>query len=101
VDTAAPQTRVRLRRGERAGTFVVRAEQDAASFRGDGARDLSRVEVVFPDGVSRRLDSREGGAFFEDVWAPRRPPSGPVTLRVVATDRALNQSVTEVVVEIE
>jgi hypothetical protein len=99
VDTAAPAVQVSMRAGERPGTYLIRAEQDPASFRADGARDLTRVEVVFPDGRSLRLDSQSNGDWFEELWAPRVPVTGPVRLRVVATDRALNESAAEIVVE--
>jgi hypothetical protein len=57
--------------------------------------DVRRVEVRLPSGHVLML-SRVRPGVFERVWKTRRPITEPASLRVVATDEALNQSTFEV-----
>jgi hypothetical protein len=116
VDTQAPELAVTLRPARRPGTFEIRADQvisareiaaaiPAAERTGslDDQRrrfaskltDARHVEVGLPDGGVLSLTPLALGR-FRAYWTPRAPLRGPVRLRVVAFDRAHNQSVRDV-----
>lgn len=57
--------------------------------------DALRVEVRLPDGATMPLTAIRLGE-FRGVWKPAAPLSGPVSLHVVAVDRAMNQSESDV-----
>ena len=90
VDTHAPELKVTVRRVGDA--LAIRARQV-----GGGPIDVRRVEVQLPGGQVVRL-RRVRWNRFVGRWTPPAGLAGPVTLRVVASDRALNQSATEVTV---
>jgi hypothetical protein len=60
--------------------------------------DVARVEVGLPDGAVLRLRRAADGT-FRRTWRPRTPVEGPVTLRVVAVDRALNAQAQELTLD--
>jgi hypothetical protein len=117
VDTQHPDVEVTMRpaaRGsrDRPGTWEIRATQvisereiaaavsapertgtlDEQRTRLAGQlRDARRVDVRLPDGAVMTLVPIALGE-FRGYWTPSSPPSGPVTLHVVAVDRARNQS---------
>jgi hypothetical protein len=64
----------------------------------DSYKDADRVEVALPDGTTLELvaDKQHRGR-FSAVWQTAAL-AAPVTLRVVARDRALNEAVSELVV---
>jgi hypothetical protein len=111
VDTKKPTVQVTLHAVPgRPGAYEIRATQvitmteiQAAS---PGARgsvdelrkryakiltDAYRVEVRLPDGEVLPLTAIRLGE-FRAQWKPDAPLAGPVTLHVVAVDRAMNQS---------
>lgn len=110
VDVTPPQVELSLRRAPgRPGTFEIVATQQAevalpafgdAGTRAEVRPDARRVSVRTPEGRVIELALVRDG-LFRGYWTPRRPPAGPVSLRVVAVDRALNPSVREVQVELE
>jgi hypothetical protein len=51
--------------------------------------DARKVDVRLPDGHVLSLGLTRPG-LFRGYWRPRRPLTAPVTLTVVAVDRALN-----------
>jgi Vault protein inter-alpha-trypsin domain/von Willebrand factor type A domain len=57
--------------------------------------DAYRVEVRLPDGTTMPLTAIRLGE-FRGIWKPDAPLGGPVTLHVVAVDRAMNQSESDV-----
>jgi len=82
--------------------FEIRAQQrvmaEGEAGSGLSARvveDPRHVEVRTPDGRLIILGYVEGG-LFRGCWHPRPLPTGPLTLRVVAVDRALNERVNDV-----
>jgi hypothetical protein len=89
VDTAAPI--VALTATRVANGYLIKATQT-----GQRRKDADRVEVALPDGEILVLKLTSWGK-FEGTWQTE-PLAAPVTLRVVARDRALNPSVTELVV---
>ena len=62
--------------------------------------DARRVEVRLPDGEEMQLGGFELGE-FRGLWRPRAGVSGTVMLTVIVTDRALNQRVYQVPVEVK
>jgi Vault protein inter-alpha-trypsin domain/von Willebrand factor type A domain len=101
VDTRAPMVRLTVV-PEGRNAYRVTAEeivtQTDLALGGDLATitpDVRRVEVRVPSGHVIML-SRVRPGVFERVWKTRRPITEPATLRVVATDEALNQSAFEV-----
>lgn len=102
VDTKAPAVRLSVERLAR-NRYRITAEEivAAAALEGTGeqasiAPDVRRVEVRVPSGQIIALARAKAGV-FERVWKTR-PLTGPVTLRVVVTDLALNQTAFEVLV---
>lgn len=93
VDTQAPL--VELSATPVAGGYRIRAKQ-IASAGGSRRQDADRVEVALPDGTLLVLKLTSRGR-FEGVWQTA-PLAAPVTLRIVTSDRALNQSAQELVV---
>ncbi len=89
VDTVAPA--VELSATRVAGGYRIRARQ-----RGEARRDADQVELVLPDGQLLVLAQTSWGK-FEAVWVTGVLPA-PVTLRVVARDRALNLATRELTV---
>jgi hypothetical protein len=111
VDTAAPAVSVTWREAEgRPGTYVIEAVQvatEAALTPVAGAtavpaativEDARRVDVRLPGGEVLPLGRTRSGA-FRGYWTPRRPLTRPVTLTVVAVDRALNRRASRVTLE--
>ena len=92
VDTRAPLVALTATRQGRGYLLVARQRSD-----GEKRKDADRVEVVLPDGTIQRLTLTAWGR-FEGTWIPAAPLTGPVTLKVVARDNALNQAVSELVV---
>ncbi len=90
VDTRAPAVELHARRV--ADGYEITARQT------DSYKDADRVEVALPDGTTLELvaDKQHRGRFTA-VWQTA-PLTAPVTLRVVARDRALNEAVGELVV---
>jgi hypothetical protein len=62
--------------------------------------DLRRVDVRFEDGTVLRLVPFTPGE-LRAVWTPRAALTGPVKVHVVAVDRALNQSASDVELVLE
>jgi len=93
VDTLPPSVDFTVTRV--AGGYRIRAAQ-IASADGSRRKDADRVEIVLPDGTSLLLAQTAWGR-FEGVWQTEAVVA-PVTLRVVTSDRALNQSTSELVV---
>jgi hypothetical protein len=113
VDTRQPHLHVVVRR-RAGGAYTISASQeltaDEIAAQGAGlpggiqerARalatvltDAKRVEVRTPDGQVLSLTHLRLGE-FTGVWTPGRAVAPGGTLRVIAVDRALNESVTEV-----
>lgn len=96
VDTEAPAldfevTELSDGRYRLTGTQIV-SELEMSD--GNSARvvmDANRVEVVAPDGEIVTLRDK-GDGVFRRTWRPKTALDGPVTLRVVVTDKALNQT---------
>jgi hypothetical protein len=108
VDTAAPAVTVTWRQAaDRPGTYVIEAVQVASGAPLSAAagrpsvpaativEDARRVDVRLPDGEVLPLGRTRSGV-FRGYWKPRRPPTRPVTLTVVAVDRALNRRASRV-----
>jgi hypothetical protein len=114
VDTTAPTVTVTVRPRRRStGTYEIRAEQVVTELEWQQSMpgttrsaaavkrsiqilaDVRRVEVGLPDGQVLALTALGSGR-FRGFWKPATPLAGPVTLRIVAVDTALNPSVTEV-----
>lgn len=93
VDTKAPL--VKLTAIQDATGYALKARQ---LNDGEKRKDADRVEVVLPDGSVMRLKMTSWGV-FEGRWEPTTALSAPVTLKVVARDNALNQAVSELVVQ--
>lgn len=92
VDTRPPLVEVTaVKRGV---GYVIKARQQADDHK---RKDANRVEVLMPDGTLLQLQQTAWGR-FEAEWQPASPLTAPVTLRVVARDNALNQSITELVI---
>lgn len=91
VDTKAPAVKVTATRDGTGYKLVARQQANGAR------KDADRVEVLLPDGTVLRLTMTKWGK-FEGRWEPATPVSGPVTLRVVARDAALNQATSELVI---
>jgi hypothetical protein len=111
VDTAAPAVTVTWRQAaDRPGTYVIEAVQVASGAPLSAAagrpsvpaativEDARRVDVRLPDGEVLPLGRTRSGV-FRGYWKPRRPPTRPVTLTVVAVDRALNRRASRVTLE--
>ena len=129
VDTEAPSVAVTWRWAEgRSRTYRIEARQvatqaplvavggpasasDAGGASDAGAKDevgngavativedARRVDVRLPDGQVLSLGTTRPG-LFRGYWRPRRPLSGPVTLTVVAVDRALNSRTAQVTLD--
>ncbi|MBV9948731.1 MAG: hypothetical protein JOZ69_17925 [Myxococcales bacterium] len=122
VDTSGPRLRVSVR-PRRGGGYTISATQELTREEmaeqrralGDGAAgaggvraaaaddraiasvltDAKRVEVRAPDGQVLSLTHVRLGE-FAGAWTPRDAASAHGRLRVVAVDRALNESITEV-----
>lgn len=107
VDTRAPTVALSLHRTARADRYELRARQEVSplelKLKGGGdaglgeatlVHDARRVEVQLPDGRVLSL-ARVAGAEgrFATVFGARSPLQGSLTVRVVATDRALNRRV--------
>lgn len=107
VDTQAPTVALSLHRTARADRYELRARQEVSplelKLKGGGdaglggatlVEDARRVEVQLPDGrvlSLARVAGREGR--FATVFSARAPLQGSLTVRVVASDRALNRRV--------
>lgn len=122
VDTQHPEVDVTMRpaRG-RPGTFEIRASQvitereinaaipadrrtgtldeQRAKFKNE-LEDARKVDVRMPDGTVITLTALAIGE-FRGYWTPSSPVTGPITLHVVAFDRARNQGEKDVVVRAE
>jgi hypothetical protein len=111
VDTAAPAVSVTWRAAPgRPGTYLIEAVQvatEAALSPIAGAasvpaativEDARRVDVRLPGGEVLPLGRTRSGA-FRGYWKPRRPLTRPVTLTVVAVDRALNRRASRVTLD--
>ncbi len=116
VDSRAPSIEARLRPWRR-GAYQLRVRQRVTradlrhagvTARGSVRRlhrryaviveDLRRVEATMPDGTVLRLRANRRRV-FRALWHPGAPVAGPVTVRVVATDVADNQGVTELTLD--
>ena len=116
VDTRAPAVEARLRPW-RGGAYQIRVRQRVtrADLRHAGVRargsvwrlhrryafiveDLRRVDVAMPDGAVLRLRANRRRV-FRGIWRPTSPIAGPVAVRVVATDVADNQGVTQLTLD--
>jgi hypothetical protein len=111
VDTKKPSVDVSIRPAPgKPGTYEIHATQiitmaeiqaAAPSARGSVGElrkryaqiltDALRVEVRLPDGTVLPLTAVRLGD-FRGYWTPETPLAGPVTLHVVAVDRAMNQN---------
>ena len=111
VDTAAPAVNVTWREAQgRPGTYVIEAVPVAStaalsSAGGDPSvpaativEDARRVDVRLPGGEVLPLGRTRSG-LFRGYWKPRRPLTRPVTLTVVAVDRALNRRASQVTLD--
>ncbi len=112
VDTEAPAVAVSWRwAAGRSRTYLIEARQIATEVPlspVDGAagesrvatilEDARRVDVRLPDGEVLSLGLTRPG-LFRGYWRPRRPLQAPVTLTVVATDRALNSRTARVTLD--
>jgi hypothetical protein len=112
VDTEAPSVALTWRWAEgRSRTYLIEARQvvteaPLASVGPsiDPARvativeDARKVDVRLPDGQVLSLGVTRPG-LFRGYWRPRRPLAGPVTLTVVAVDRALNARTAQVTLD--
>jgi hypothetical protein len=111
VDTEAPSVAVTWRwAAGRSRTYLIEARQVATEVPlspvgGGGAdrvativEDARRVDVRLPDGEVLSLGLTRPG-LFRGYWRPRRPLQAPVTLTVVATDRALNSRTAQVTLD--
>jgi hypothetical protein len=96
VDTAAPTLDFEVKplgdgRYRLVGKQIV---SEVEMSNGNSARvvmDANRVEVVTPDGDILTLGNK-GDGVFRHTWRPTAELTGEVTLRVIVTDKALNQS---------
>jgi hypothetical protein len=62
--------------------------------------DVKRVELRMPDGQQLEMTPTKLGE-FQRTWTPTEPvEAGSITLHVVAVDRAVNERVFDVAVEI-
>src|SRR5690606_27630542 len=114
-DTRAPQVKISVKR-LRADRYELTVRQTANAIEMDRiapnwraaapqvqrrvatiARDVGRVEVRLPSGEILRLREQAPGV-FRKVWRLRKPLDRAVRLRVVATDRALNQTAVDATV---
>jgi hypothetical protein len=105
VDTQAPTVTLSVRPVARGGfAITVTPVVAAAPMTGADAQDaglarireeIARVELYAPDGRIVNLRPIRGGRFAR-TWRPSAPLAGPVSLRIVATDAALNQQVVEI-----
>jgi hypothetical protein len=75
-----------------ANGYRIRAWQRAEA----GRMDAERIEVTLPDGQVLALEQTAWGR-FEAVWETSAIVA-PLTLRVVAHDRALNQGVLALII---
>ena len=91
VDTKAPLVTVTA--VKQGAGYLIKARQQADDYK---RKDADRVEVQLPDGTILELKQTAWGR-FEGRWQPASPLGGPVTLRVVARDNALNQATSELV----
>jgi Vault protein inter-alpha-trypsin domain/von Willebrand factor type A domain len=112
VDTEAPAVAVTWRwAAGRSRTYLIEARQVAtevplspvtgatdASLTATIVEDARRVDVRLPDGEVLSLGLTRPG-LFRGYWRPRRPLTAPVTLTVVATDRALNSRTAQVTLD--
>jgi hypothetical protein len=111
VDTTAPAVSVAWREAEgRPGTYLIEAVQvttEAALSPLAGSttvpaativEDARRVDVRLPGGEVLPLGRTRSGV-FRGYWKPQRPLTRPVTLTVVAVDRALNGRASRVTLE--
>jgi hypothetical protein len=118
VDTLKPSVEIRLRATRWGkGRYRIEARQlitmtelkqagitprgTLASMRKRYARmisDARRVDVLLPSGKVLRLVPKKSRTFGR-YWKPRTPLTGPVTLKVVATDGAGNQRIFNVTLD--
>jgi len=111
VDTAAPAVSVTWREApDRPGTYVIEAVQVASTaalspVAGAASvpaativEDARRVDVRLPGGEVLPLGRTRSGV-FRGYWKPGRPLTRPVTLTVVAVDRALNRRASQVTLD--
>jgi hypothetical protein len=112
VDTEAPSVAVTWRwAAGRSRTYLIEARQVTSEAPlspvgvSSGAprvativEDARRVDVRLPDGQVLSLGLTRPG-LFRGYWRPRRPLEAPVTLTVVATDRALNSRTAQVTLD--
>ena len=112
VDTEAPSVALTWRWAEgRSRTYLIEARQVAteATLTPVGepsgpdrvatiVEDARRVDVRLPDGQVLSLGVTRPG-LFRGYWRPRRPLTRPVTLSVVAVDRALNVRTAQVTLD--
>ena len=96
VDTRPPEMQITARK-LRNGSYVITARQ-RRSKRDLVRKDAHRVEVLLPNGETMFLEQKAWGKFAK-VWAPDAALTGPVTLKVVVTDRALNQASVDLVID--
>ncbi len=100
VDTVAPDMKITVERTPK-GNYRIRAVQQIPDLsRAQVLTDARRVEVRLPDGEEMQLGGFELGE-FRGLWRPRAGVSGTVMLTVIVTDRALNQRVYQVPVEVK
>jgi hypothetical protein len=115
VDTKKPTVNVSLHAvAGKPGTYEIRASQTITLAEIQAANpgamgpvgelrkryasiltDAYRVEVRLPDGTTMPLTAIRLGE-FRAFWKPDAPLAGPVTLHVVAVDRAMNQNESDV-----
>lgn len=93
VDTQPPNVELSVTRV--VDGYRIRAKQ-IASADGSRRKDADRIEVMLPDGTILVLAQTAWGR-FEGVWQTASV-AAPVTLRVITSDRALNQSTSELTV---
>lgn len=92
VDTSAPAIDLKIRRlPNNRYAFVVKQLEEL---------DAIRVEIELPWGETRRIYRKREGLFRKVLRAPL-PLSGPMRVKVVVTDEALNQRVVELEVPVE
>lgn len=111
VDTKAPSVSIEMKK-TRNGGFVITARQvvtqvemTALGFdqnsmterKAEILADARRVELTLPSGKVLAMAQKAPG-LFKRSWKPEAALTQPVTIRVVVTDEALNQSAFDMIV---